>query len=144
MKNLIATLFAVVVLSATFLFAQEPVTENVSEIQDSVAWLKQEIALRDSLMAVGDSACTAEKDSLRGALALSNAMGDSWKQSYETMRKDGEACARAQNVAMAEDEYQDDEEVSSEKSEGFSTTAVASSFVGGLGIGMLLFWLIFE
>ncbi len=144
MKNLIATLFAVVVLSTTFLFAEETTPEASGDVRDVVAELRQEVTLRDSLMAVGDSACAAEKDSLRSALAMGNAVSDSWKQSYETMRKDGEACARNLSATKSENELLKEESQKKEEESGFPAAVAGTSFLGGLGIGMLLFWLIFE
>lgn len=144
MKNLIATLFAVVVLSATFLFADETTPGVSGDVRDMVVELRQEVALRDSLMAVGDSACAAEKDSLRNALAMGNAVSDSWKQSYETMRKDGEACARDLSAAKSENEQLKEETQKKDDESGFPAAVAGTSFLGGLGIGMLLFWLIFE
>ena len=115
--------------------AQTPATADAS------AELKAEIALRDSLMAVQESSCSVEKDSLRNAVEMERAKSANWEQSYNTVKKDNETCAKflattydasEKNKAQAEDER---------KSAAMMST---SSFLGGLGLGLLIMWLILD
>ena len=64
--------------------------ENAAEKAELVA----EIAVRDSVMAVHDSACTVEKQSLRSDLEVEKAKCENWEQSYNTLKKNNETCAK--------------------------------------------------
>jgi len=156
MKNLIASIFAVVVLSTTFLFAEEPVAavapavENVAPVETAVpaaetvsaeSELKQEIALRDSVMALRDSSCSVEKDSLKQALEVEQNKSANWEKSYNTIKQNNEVCAQALSVSLGVNEKKKEkEDMDRQQSAMMSSTA----FLGGLGLGMLLFWLIFD
>ncbi len=114
-------------------------TENAPV--DSVAQLQAEVALRDSIMAVQNEACRVEKDSLRGAIGIEQAKSANWEQSYNTIRKDNEACAQALGVSLGVNEKKK-EKTDQEKRDAAMMTGY--SFMGGLALGMLLFWLIFD
>lgn len=128
--------FAVVAFFAGCVFAQEPVSSDSAK----TAELLEEIAIRDSVMALHDSSCAAEKDSLRFAMKLESSMCESWKQSYETMKTDYATCTQSLNAATEANERQKEDSRDHQKS---AATMAASAFVGGVGIGMLLFWLLF-
>lgn len=102
--------------------------------------LKEEIAVRDSIMAAQSESCSADKDSLRKALEVEQAKSANWEQSYETIKKDNALCAQALGVSIGVNEKKK-EEVDEAKKAGSSL--VTTSFIGGVGIGMLIFWLIF-
>ncbi len=136
-------IFSLIAFLAVFVFAAETSPAGMDSVQampDQTKELLAEIALRDSLMAVRDSSCVAEKESLRSDMAMEKAMCQSWQQSYETMRKDNESCAQALRTAKEENENKVNE---AEKSNSSSVIVPTSTFLGGLGIGMLLFWLFF-
>ena len=114
---------------------------EMSAPQETCGEFKSEIAHRDSLMAVADSSCSVEKDSLRAALNSEQAKTKNWEQSYETMKKSNETCARALSVSIEANEKSKEKEKQS-KSQAAMTTS--SSFFGGIALGMLLFWLIFD
>lgn len=136
-------IFSLISFLAVFVFAAETSPAGMDSVQalpDQTKELLAEIALRDSLMAVRDSSCVAEKESLRSDMAMEKAMCQSWQQSYETMRKDNESCAQALRTAKEENENKVNE---AEKSNSSSVIVPTSTFLGGLGIGMLLFWLFF-
>lgn len=133
-------------------FAAETVADSVAAPADSAATMsappqetcgefKSEIAHRDSLMAVADSSCSVEKDSLRAALNSEQAKTKNWEQSYETMKKSNETCARALSVSIEANEKSKEKEKQSKSQAAMMTS---SSFMGGLAVGMLLFWLIFD
>ena len=109
--------------------------------QEACAEAQAELAHRDSLMAIADSACTLEKDSLRTALNSEQAKSANWEQSYETMKKSNEACAKALGVSLGVNENSK-EKRDEERREAAMMSG--TSFLGGLGLGMLLFWLIFD
>lgn len=153
MKNLIASIFAVVVLSATFLFAEEPVAASVENAPETVteaaadsasaveSSLKSEIALRDSVMALRDSSCSVEKDSLKKALEVEQNKSANWEKSYNTIKQNNEVCAQALSVSIGVNEKKKEKEsMDRQQAAMMSSTA----FMGGVGLGMLLFWLIFD
>ena len=88
-----------------------------------------------------DSSCSMEKDSLRAALNSEQAKTKNWEQSYETMKKSNETCARALSVSIEANEKSKEKEKQSKSQAAMMTS---SSFMGGLAVGMLLFWLIFD
>lgn len=114
---------------------------EMSAPQETCGESKSEIAHRDSLMAVADSSCSVEKDSLRAALNSEQAKTKNWEQSYETMKKSNETCARALSVSIEANEKSKEKEKQSKSQAAMMTS---SSFMGGLAVGMLLFWLIFD
>lgn len=156
-KILFALLFCVVAAFA----ADKPATnaksansvpaESVTAPADSVAEMsapqetcsefKSELAHRDSLMAIADSSCSVEKDSLRAALNSEKAKGENWEKSYETMKKSNETCAKALSVSVGVNEKNKERENQSRSQAAMMTS---SSFFGGIALGMLLFWLIFD
>ena len=92
-------------------------------------------------MAIADSSCSVEKDSLRAALNSEKAKGENWEKSYETMKKSNETCAKALSVSIGVSENSK-EKRDEERREAAMMSG--SAFLGGLGLGMLLFWLIFD
>lgn len=103
--------------------------------------MREELALRDSVMQVRDSLCVVEKDSLRKAMVVEEAKCANWEQSYQTMKQNNEVCAKALGIALEVNEKTknkaDDEK---KKAAAMSST----SFFGGLGIGLLVMWLIMK
>lgn len=64
-------------------------------------------------MAVADSSCSVEKDSLRAVLNSEQAKTKNWEQSYETMKKNNETCARALSVSIEANEKSKEKEIQS-------------------------------
>lgn len=108
--------------------------ENTASAADFAA----ELNLRDSVMAAHDSTCKAEGDSLRSVIGKEQAKCANWEKSYETVKQDNAVCQQALRVAI---ESQTEKNKSSDSQ---AATMTMSSFIGGIGIGMLLFWLIFD
>ena len=98
-------------------------------------------AMRDSVMQVRDSLCMVEKDSLRKAVVVEEAKCANWEQSYQTVKKDNEVCAQALGVAIEVNE-KNKNAADEERKKAAMTTG--SSFLGGLGIGLLIMWLIMK
>ena len=71
------------------------ITANASQAE-----LVAEIAMRDSVMAIRDSSCSAEKQMLRSDLELERAKCENWEQSYNALKKNNETCAKALSVAI--------------------------------------------
>lgn len=108
---------------------------------DASAELKAEIALRDSLMAVQQNACSVEKDSLRNAVEMERVKSANWEQSYNTVKKDNETCAKFLSTTYEASEKSKAKAEDERKSAAMMST---SSFIGGLGLGMLIMWLIID
>ena len=90
--------FALLVLAfAGWGNAAEPESNAASAAN---AELVAELAVRDSVMAVRDSACTVEKQSLHSELEIEKAKCENWEQSYNTLKKNNETCAKALGIAM--------------------------------------------
>lgn len=118
--------------------AAAPAAESASSVETE---LKQEIAIRDSVMAVQGESCDAEKDSLRKALEVEQAKSANWEKSYNTAKQNNEVCAQALSVSIGVNEKKKEKENMDRQQAAMMTS---TSFMGGLGLGMLLFWLIFD
>ncbi len=143
-------LFALLLCVVTAFAADKPVADSASVApaaaemaapQETCGEFKSELAHRDSLMAVADSSCSVEKDSLRASLNSEKAKSANWEQSYETMKKSNETCAKALSVSVGVNEKSKEKEKQTRNDAAMMTT---TSFLSGIGLGMLLFWLIFD
>ena len=116
--------------------------ENAAEKAELVA----EIAVRDSVMAVHDSACTVEKQSLRSDLEVEKAKCENWEQSYNTLKKNNETCAKALSVAVQATQEQMEQQKAKEKAdkekENTDRMMTGASMAASFGLGMLLMWLL--
>ena len=144
--QILKSFLVAVLCSVAFAFAAEdaqpadPVsTEAVGQV--SVSEVQSELAMRDSVMQVRDSLCMVEKDSLRKAVVVEAAKCANWEQSYQTVKKDNEVCAQALGVAIEVNE-KNKNAADEERKKAAMTTG--SSFLGGLGIGLLIMWLIMK
>lgn len=117
--------------------AVETVAENAAPSVEKE--LKEEIAVRDSVMAVQSESCSAEKDSLRKSLEVEQAKSANWEKSYEAMKKDNALCAQALNVSIGVNEKKKEQ---SQEDKLQASSMAAGTFLGGIGIGILIFWLI--
>ena len=122
-----------------FSFAQNETSPD--SLQKNSSPVSEEIAVLDSVMQVRDSLCSIEKDSLRKSLVVEEAKCANWEQSYETMKKDNAVCAQALAVSIEVNE-KSKEKADNERKQAAMMSS--TSFLGGLGLGMLLFWLIFD
>ena len=144
--QILKSFLVAVLYSVAFAFAAEdaqpadPVsTEAVGQV--SVSEVQSELAMRDSVMQVRDSLCMVEKDSLRKAVVVEEAKCANWEQSYQIVKKDNEVCAQALGVAIEVNE-KNKNAADEERKKAAMTTG--SSFLGGLGIGLLIMWLIMK
>jgi len=139
-------LFAVLVLAVPPVFAQHAKSGSVQDAEK--AELVAEIAVRDSVMALRDSACTVEKKSLRSELDVERAKCENWEQSYNTLKKNNETCAKALSVAMEATQEQAEKAEKQKKADEekqISERAMTSmSMLGSFGVGMLIMWLIMK
>lgn len=137
----VSALFVLVVAGA----ATESLAANAEEAN---AELVVELAVRDSVMAVRDSACTVEKQTLRSELEVERAKCENWEQSYNTLKKNNETCAKALGIAMeasqeqAEKQKAKDEKAKEDEKNGMMMQS--ASILGGFGLGMLIMWLILD
>ena len=139
-------LFAVLVLAVPPVFAQHAKSGSVQDAEK--AELVAEIAVRDSVMALRDSACTVEKKSLRSELDVERAKCENWEQSYNTLKKNNETCAKALSVAVQASQEQAEKQEAKEKADkekGKSDVMIQSaSMAASFGLGMLIMWLILD
>ncbi|WP_163438128.1 hypothetical protein [Fibrobacter succinogenes] len=133
------------ILAITFLFcgsmalAEEPAV--ASQTSTAETELKQELAVRDSVMQVQGDACTLEKDSLRSVIESEKAKSENWEKSYNTVKKDNETCAQMLVTSIGINEKKQEKEQENRRS---AAMAASSSFLGGVGIGLLIMWLIMK
>lgn len=120
---------AVLLFSVSVSFAQESAESE----------LKQEIAVRDSVMQVQGDACTVEKDSLRAVIEAEKAKSENWEKSYNVVKKDNETCAQMLTTSLNVNENKKEKEEEDHKA---AAMMASSSFFGGIGIGLLVMWLI--
>ena len=136
--------FAVLALAVAPVLAQD----GAANAEDANAELVAEIAVRDSVMAVRDSAYTVEKQSLRSELEVEKAKCENWEQSYNTLKKNNETCAKALSVAMQasqeQAEKQKAKDAKAKEDEKNSMMMQSASMLGSFGLGMLIMWLILD
>ena len=126
-------------------FAAEP-SSNAAGTAN--AELVAELAVRDSVMAVRDSACTVEKQSLRSELEIEKVKCENWEQSYNTLKKNNETCAKALSVAIEASQEQTEKQKAKEEAEkekeGSDRMMTGASMAASFGLGMLIMWLIID
>lgn len=137
MMKKLSFIFLGIVLSASLVFAEEQVTPALESESVSTAPVAQETAAEPDLY----TACTVEKDSLKNALELEQAKSENWEKSYNTIKQNNAVCAQALSVSIGVNEKKKEKEAMDRQQAAMMTS---TSFLGGLGLGMLLFWLIFD
>lgn len=140
MKKIVKIVFVSLALCASTALADEPVAATTAAPSTEAA-LQQEIAVRDSAMQVQDNACSMEKDSLRAVIETEKAKSDNWEKSYNTVKKDNEVCAQMLSTSIGVNEKKKEKEEEDRRSAAMATS---SSFLGGLGVGLLVMWLIMK
>jgi hypothetical protein len=141
MNRIFKIVMVLLSLSLSEAFADEaaaPVADSATTVATE---LKQEIALRDSVMQVQGNACSVEKDSLRAVIETEKAKSDNWEKSYNTVKKDNETCAQMLVTSMGVNEKKQEKEQEDRRAAAMATS---SSFLGGVGIGLLIMWLIMK
>lgn len=109
------------------------------------AELVAELAVRDSVMAIHDSVCIVEKKALRSDLEIERAKCENWEQSYNTLKKNNETCAKALSVAVQASQEQAEKQKAKEKEKEKSDVVMQSaSMAASFGLGMLIMWLILD
>lgn len=136
MKKIIALFFC----AAALTFAQPADSAQVTPTQTTPD-VNAELAMRDSIMAAHDSTCSVEKNALRTELEVEQAKSANWEQSYNTIKRDNEVCAQALSVSI---DVQEKNKEKMEDEKRMSAMSTGGSFLGGLGVGMLIMWLILD
>jgi len=100
-----------------------------------------EIALRDSLLAAKDSVNAAEKADMQTKLDVTSARCESWEKSYAVLDTNFQTCSKMLRVyaETAEKKTQQLNEASK-----MNAMAQSTSFVGGVLIGLLIGWLVWD
>jgi len=118
---------------------------NALESDAEKAELVAELAVRDSVMAIHDSVCIVEKQALRSDLEIERAKCENWEQSYNTLKKNNETCAKALSVAVQASQEQAEKQKAKEKEKEKSDVVMQSaSMAASFGLGMLIMWLILD
>lgn len=118
---------------------------NALERDAEKAELVAELAVRDSVMAIHDSVCIVEKKALRSDLEIERAKCENWEQSYNTLKKNNETCAKALSVAVQASQEQAEKQKAKEKEKEKSDVVMQSaSMAASFGLGMLIMWLILD
>ena len=118
---------------------------NALESDAEKAELVAELAVRDSVMAIHDSVCIVEKKALRSDLEIERAKCENWEQSYNTLKKNNETCAKALSVAVQASQEQTEKQKAKEKEKEKSDVVMQSaSMAASFGLGMLIMWLILD
>lgn len=97
--------------------------------------------MRDSVMQAQGEACTLENDSLRTMIETERAKSENWEKSYNTVKADNQTCAQALSVSIGVNEKKKEKEDEERRAAAMMTS---SSFLGGIGIGVLIMWLIMK
>ena len=139
MMRLIKILAITLVFCGSMVLAEDSVATAQNSSTESE--LKQELAVRDSVMQVQGDACTMEKDSLRAVIDTEKAKSENWEKSYNTIKKDNEMCAQALSVSIGVNEKKKEQDDNDRRAAAMMTS---SSFLGGIGIGLLIMWLIMK
>lgn len=137
--RLIKILAISLVFCSTMALAEEPAVATQTSATETE--LKQELAVRDSVMQVQGDACTLEKDSLRSVIETEKAKSENWEKSYNTIKKDNETCAQMLSTSISVNENKKEKEDNDRRAAAMATS---SSFLGGVGIGLLIMWLIMK
>ena len=116
---------------------------NALESDAEKAELVAELAVRDSVMAIHDSVCIVEKKALRSDLEIERAKCENWEQSYNTLKKNNETCAKALSVAVQASQEQAEKQKAKEK-EKSDVVMQSASMAASFGLGMLIMWLILD
>lgn len=149
MNSMVHSFVKSLVILAFVTFASVPALaqENVANAGTNAvpdaekAELVAELAVRDSVMALHDSACTVEKKSLRSDLEMERAKCENWEQSYNSLKKDNEICAKALRVAVQASQEKKEEAKEKDKSD---VVLQSASMAASFGLGMLIMWLILD
>ena len=119
-----------------------------SAVAAEKAELVAELAVRDSVMALHDSACTVEKKALRSDLELERAKCENWEQSYNTLKENNETCAKALSVAIQASQEQAEKQEAKDKADKEKDKSdvmiQSASMAASFGLGMLIMWLILD
>ncbi|PWJ65736.1 hypothetical protein SAMN05720760_102128 [Fibrobacter sp. UWB8] len=119
--------------------AEEPAV--ASQTSTAETELKQELAVRDSVMQEQGSACSVEKDSLRAVIETEKAKSENWEKSYNVVKKNNEVCAQMLSTSIGVNVNKKEKEDNDRRAAALATS---SSFLGGVGIGLLIMWLIMK
>ncbi len=98
----------------------------------------RELLWRDSLLASKDSLLEAERQAHRTAMETETARCENWEKSYNTVQTEFATCAKMLSVSVENLEKNKEREA-----EEFQKTMMmqTSSFIGGILLGMLIYWL---
>lgn len=121
--------------------AQKDVATPIDVMAANQATQDAEIALRDSLLAVKDSISAADKQAMQTKLDVESARCENWEKSYAVLDTNFQTCSKMLRV-YAETAEKKTEQLNEAKK--MSAMAQSTSFIGGVLIGILVGWLIWD
>ncbi len=85
---------------------------------------------------------------MRSDLEIERAKCENWEQSYNTLKKNNETCAKALSVAIEASQEQTEKQKAKEEAEkekeGSDRMMTGASMAASFGLGMLIMWLIID
>ena len=78
---------------------------------------------------------------MRSVIETEKAKSENWEKSYNTIKKDNETCAQMLSTSISVNEKKKEKEDNDRRAAAMATS---SSFLGGVGIGLLIMWLIMK
>lgn len=112
--------------------------ETASPEGENQVGLQGELALRDSLLAANDSARAAEKARYETDIEVQSARCENWEKSYATIENEYRLCTKALGV------YVESTEKYKQESNKRDMVGPIGSFVGGILIGVLIGWAVWN
>lgn len=116
-------------------------TAAIDVIAANQATHDSEIALRDSLLAAKDSINAADKQAMQTKLDVQEARCENWEKSYSTLETDFQTCSRMLRTSIETQEQKDKQLKETAK---MNAMAQSTSFIGGVLIGLLIGWLVWD
>lgn len=110
----------------------DSLSENVKVDSVAKSEVQEELALRDSLLAVGDSIRAAEQKMHESEMEIQNARCENWEKSYSTLQQEYNTCTKILRVNLTNGEAKQKE------MQRMARIAQMGSWVGGIVIGLLL------
>jgi len=126
--------FLLLLFFSVNLFAEDLVDTTQSSRNSEDQALVEALAVRDSVMAVRDSAAKATEAALRTELQNEQSQCKNWEHSWNTLKDDHEKCTKALRVSIEAQM----EGTSQKKDE--SQYMTVSSFLAGIVLGLLAGW----
>lgn len=115
---------------------EEPPRDSLEE--NAINPLARELAEKDSLLSLRDSLYLSEEARLKKEITLSEARCENWEKSFNTVQEELNSCAKVLRVTY------ETQEANAKDSRRNLLIAQTGSFIGGILVGLLLYWAAFD